>query len=96
MNPLTIASFAAVAAALSLDGAGRDGRVRARRRRRLGGLAPGAHARRRPRRALDYAGDPARPLAIGGRVLVLAIAAHLGAICLTLRKSLRQKGLPPV
>ena len=77
VNPLTIASFAAVAAALPST-APRPLAFVLGVGRRLGGLAPDPDARRGPRGALDYAGDPAS-LAIGGRVLVLAIAVHLAS-----------------
>ena len=75
-NPLTIASFAAVAAALSLEGAGAvvafaAGVGVASAAWHLALALAAAHAGRwvTPR--------VRRGLAIGGRVLVLAIAAHL-------------------
>jgi threonine/homoserine/homoserine lactone efflux protein len=75
-NPLTIASFAAVAAALSLDGAGAAVAFAAG----VGAASAGWHLVLTL--AAGHAGrwmTPAirRALAIGGRLLVLAIAAHL-------------------
>jgi len=75
-NPLTIASFAAVAAALSLDGAGAAVAFA------LGVGAASAAWHLLLTLAAGHAGrwvTPAirRALAIGGRLLVLAIAAHL-------------------
>jgi threonine/homoserine/homoserine lactone efflux protein len=76
-NPLTIASFAAVAAALSLDGPAAAVAFAAG----VGAASAGWHL------ALTLAAGHAgrwmtphirRGLAIGGRVLVLAIAARLG------------------
>jgi threonine/homoserine/homoserine lactone efflux protein len=75
-NPLTIASFAAVAAALSLDGAGAAAAFAVG----VGLASAGWHL------ALTLAAGHAgrwvtpkirRGLAIGGRLAVLAIAAHL-------------------
>ena len=75
-NPLTIASFAAVAAALSLDGPGAAVAFAAG----VGAASAAWHL------ALTLAAGHAgrwvtprvrRALAIGGRLLVLAIAAHL-------------------
>jgi threonine/homoserine/homoserine lactone efflux protein len=75
-NPLTIASFAAVAAALSLDGPGAALAFTAG----VGAASAAWHA------ALSLAAGHAgrwvtprirRGLAIGGRLVVLAIAAHL-------------------
>ena len=77
VNPLTIVSFAAVAAGLSLDGpapsAAVGGRRRPSRRRsgtRFSPLAAGQAGRWITPRVQ-------RGLAIGGRIAVLAIAAHL-------------------
>jgi threonine/homoserine/homoserine lactone efflux protein len=76
VNPLTIASFAAVAAALSLDG------VLAAAAFAAGvGLASGAWHLALPL-AAGHAGRLMTPrvrrgLAVGGRLAVLAIAAHL-------------------
>jgi len=76
VNPLTIASFAAVAAALSLDGPAAAAAFAAG----AGAASAGWHL------MLTLAAGQAgrwisprirRGLAIGGRVLVLAIAAHL-------------------
>lgn len=76
VNPLTIASFAAVAAALSLDGPGAAAAFAAG----AGAASAGWHL------MLTLAAGQAgrwisprirRGLAIGGRLLVLAIAAHL-------------------
>jgi threonine/homoserine/homoserine lactone efflux protein len=75
-NPLTIASFAAVAAALSLDGAGAALAFTAG----VGAASAGWHA------VLSLAAGHAgrwvtprvrRGLAIGGRLVVLGIAVHL-------------------
>ena len=75
-NPLTIASFAAVAAALSLDGAGAAAAFAVG----VGLASAGWHL------VLTLAAGHAgrwitprirRGLAIGGRLAVLAIAAHL-------------------
>jgi threonine/homoserine/homoserine lactone efflux protein len=75
-NPLTIASFAAVAAALSLDGPGAALAFTAG----VGAASAGWHA------VLSLAAGHAgrwvtprirRGLAVGGRLVVLAIAAHL-------------------
>jgi threonine/homoserine/homoserine lactone efflux protein len=75
-NPLTIASFAAVAAALSLDGPGAAVAFTAG----VGAASAGWHM------ALSLAAGHAgrwitprvrRALAIGGRLVVLGIAAHL-------------------
>jgi threonine/homoserine/homoserine lactone efflux protein len=76
VNPLTIASFAAVAAALSLDSAGATMAFVVG----VGAASAGWHLILTL--AAGHAGrwvTPAirRGLAIGGRVLVLAIAAHL-------------------
>jgi threonine/homoserine/homoserine lactone efflux protein len=75
-NPLTVASFAAVAAALSLDGIGAAAAFAAG----VGAASAGWHLMLTL--AAGHAGrwmTPAirRALAIGGRLLVLAIAAHL-------------------
>jgi len=76
VNPLTIASFAAVAAALSLDGPGAAAAFAAG----AGAASAGWHL------MLTLAAGQAgrwisprirRGLAIGGRLLILAIAAHL-------------------
>jgi threonine/homoserine/homoserine lactone efflux protein len=76
VNPLTIASFAAVAAAISLDGAGETAAFVVG----VGVASAGWHLVLTV--AAGHAGrwiTPAirRSLSIGGRVLVLAIAAHL-------------------
>jgi threonine/homoserine/homoserine lactone efflux protein len=75
-NPLTIASFAAVAAALSLDGPGAAVAFAAG----VGAASAGWHLLLTV--AAGHAGRWMTPtirrvLAIGGRLLVLAIAAHL-------------------
>jgi threonine/homoserine/homoserine lactone efflux protein len=75
-NPLTIASFAAVAAALSLDGPGAALAFTAG----VGAASAGWHATLSL--AAGHAGRWLTPrirrgLAIGGRLVVLAIAAHL-------------------
>ena len=76
MNPLTIASFAAVAAALSLDGAAATIAFV------LGVGAASAGWHLVLTLAAGHAGRWVTPsirrgLAIGGRLLVLAIAVHL-------------------
>jgi threonine/homoserine/homoserine lactone efflux protein len=80
-NPLTIASFAAVAASLSLDGPGAAAAFAAGVGVASAGwhlalsLAAG-HARRRVTPRMR------RGLAIGGRLVVLAIAAHLALVAI--------------